>query len=601
MARQEQDSARLDRIDSYLSDPRDLVARQSDLRHGLLTPGATPPNRSSLTLSNSPLRREPSIGPSFTRKIYSGSGVCPPPLAPQQTLQCSTNTYTPPSYYSNWCQDYSQYSPYPLYPQHPQPPQCPQTGQISTRNEVELANNFSTQNFHSESQVGFAPKFEMRCNSSNSVQSIESMISSDTNNTVDPRNPDVLTPVGRWDEPAEFCSWEYETKSKASTDSDLPLEFRWAEPMNLMDQALSGCFGTSISPPTKYLSLSVSDTNNFNLHSLQSQSLTVNNLGMNFQLCPLEEAENLPKMDSRSQILLNVLEGYEQSATQPRNITSESGSEHREYQIPASQDGNTLSKPNCDTDIRISIEARPLPCTTRSVSNTRSGREFPYYRRQTSSPSPMTASESETCPWSSDNDTDWGDDEPDDENRTIGAPVIIEGSNVLAEQELPNRVTRPVLSKMKQELVDRLMVEFWQIFNQEQEINRYVSQAHISSEHVTHVYSGTKIAFHRALVCTSVRNQKQDLKKTKTRNQHRNRAQNLTYRLMEPAPSVARMGKGNVKAKMMRMTKAGTEIQRDQRVCYHRLEIEATPASSHVRIESMTRERIAFVTGALVL
>jgi hypothetical protein len=45
---------------------------------------------------------------------------------------------------------------------------------------------------------------------------------------------------------------------------------------------------------------------------------------------------------------------------------------------------------------------------------------------------------------------------------------------MLAELELPNLVTRPVLSKMKQELVDRIMMEFWQIFNQK-EINMYVS------------------------------------------------------------------------------------------------------------------------------
>jgi hypothetical protein len=88
----------------------------------------------------------------------------------------------------------------------------------------------------------------------------------------------------------------------------------------------------------------------------------------------------------------------------------------------------------------------------------------------------MSASGSETSSWSSDNDTEWEDDESDDEHRTIGTPVIIGGSNILAELELPSLVTRPVLSKMKQELVDRIMMEFWQIFNQK-EINMYVSHS----------------------------------------------------------------------------------------------------------------------------
>jgi hypothetical protein len=40
--------------------------------------------------------------------------------------------------------------------------------------------------------------------------------------------------------------------------------------------------------------------------------------------------------------------------------------------------------------------------------------------------------------------------------------------------ELPILTTTPVLSKMKQELVDRIMVEFWEIFNEEKETNLYV-------------------------------------------------------------------------------------------------------------------------------
>jgi len=298
------------------------------------------------------------------------------------------------------------------------------------------------------------------------------MISSDTNDTVD---LEPVTPRGQWFELFQD-SCTYEIKSKASTDSEVSLEFRLAELPDVIDQSFGGCYGTSTSPPNKDPDLSVSGSSKYNLNSLPSQALTDRNLDVNTRLCPLEQAETLPKKGPRPQILSNVLQGHEQGVDQSRYIANESGTERREYQIPVSQNRNTASKPNCDEDIRITVEAPPLPCATRSASNTTSEQDLAYYQRQISSPFPMSASESETCSWSSDHDTDWGDDESDDEHRTIGTPLIIEGSNMLAEQELRNLVTKPVLSKMKQELVDRIMVEFWQIFNQGKEINMYVLQ-----------------------------------------------------------------------------------------------------------------------------
>src|SRR6266536_2637302 len=113
MARQEQDSTTLDRNDRPLLGPRVPPSRQSDLRHGLLTPGATSPNPSSLTPSNSPspltsMSNAPSFDPRFTGKIYNGPSLYPPPFRPQQSFQCSTGTYTTPPYCSNRYQEYSQ-------------------------------------------------------------------------------------------------------------------------------------------------------------------------------------------------------------------------------------------------------------------------------------------------------------------------------------------------------------------------------------------------------------------------------------------------------------------------------------------------------------
>lgn len=110
-----------------------------------------------------------------------------------------------------------------------------------------------------------------------------------------------------------------------------------------------------------------------------------------------------------------------------------------------------------------------------------------------------------------------------------------------------------------------------------------------------------KISSYEALVCTSIRNQVQALKANRAQHQHQIRAQNQIYRLMDPSPLMARMGKGSVRVKMMmRMTELRIEIQREQRVFYHLPKIKTTPESSHVHIESMMLESIAFGTGVLV-
>jgi hypothetical protein len=527
--RQEQDSTALNCNDRSQLGPRVPPSRQSDLRHGLLTPGATPPNRSSRTPSKSPsplagVSNAPPFDPMFTRRIYNGPSLYPPqrgfgnptPLQSQPTFHYSTSLYTQPACHSNGCREYLQNtqtsqipttnvlkystSPYtqPLchsncyqeYPQTPQMGQFPttnvleystnqytnplcdsngyqeytqnsQSGQFPTANTSECASNFGARTFLPEAYVGWNP-VEMKCSPScGSEESMESMTFSDTIDTVD---FEALTPRGQWDELPDFTDfYAYDAKSKSSADSDASFGF------------FELCYGTPASPPITDLGLSTSISRKFNVNRLPSQAPTDRNLDMSVRLCP--QAETPPKKDSRSQILSNDLE---QGAGQSRYVANESGTERKEHQIFMSQNRNIASEPNCDKDIRITIEAPPLPCATGSASDTTSREDLAYYQRQTSSPSPTSASGSETCSWPSDNDTDWGDDASDDEHRAIGTPIIIESSNVLVEQELPN-ITKPVLSKMKQELVDRIMVEFWQIFNQEKETNMYNSHSEQSS------------------------------------------------------------------------------------------------------------------------
>jgi hypothetical protein len=90
---------------------------------------------------------------------------------------------------------------------------------------------------------------------------------------------------------------------------------------------------------------------------------------------------------------------------------------------------------------------------------------------------PLFASSSETCSKPPGNDTEWEGDLSDDDYQTIDTPGVIEDSIILMGRIFLKLVTKPVLSKMKQELVDRIMVEFWQIFNQGMGTNMYVSHS----------------------------------------------------------------------------------------------------------------------------
>ena len=78
----------------------------------------------------------------------------------------------------------------------------------------------------------------------------------------------------------------------------------------------------------------------------------------------------------------------------------------------------------------------------------------------------MSGSSSQTSSCLFDNDTDWGDDDSDDDISNI-IPGFGQRRINSTGGERPVLSTAPVLSKMKQELVDRIMDQFWETFNQE--------------------------------------------------------------------------------------------------------------------------------------
>ena len=75
--------------------------------------------------------------------------------------------------------------------------------------------------------------------------------------------------------------------------------------------------------------------------------------------------------------------------------------------------------------------------------------------------------------WSSftDDDTDWGEDDVTSSVQDLYFAGFSSYSkeDCLSQEEVKDNLTRPVISPMKQELIDRIMKEFWVIFNQESE------------------------------------------------------------------------------------------------------------------------------------
>jgi hypothetical protein len=466
MARQEQDNMTLDRNDRSLLEPRVSPRQQSDLRHGLFTPRASPTNLDLLTLSNCPSPQASMsntsaldliLGQTYNAPLYPPStGVSnPPPLLPHQSFQYSANTCTLQPYYS------------PRYQEYQYPPK-PQTRPFPTVN-ILGSDAFTPVTFGSEVYASLKP--DLGCpfiqsvesmgsagsmawtdstnstdsiGSMDSLESMESMYSSKTDDTVD---LEVLTPESQWDEPPGLGDFSgFKLESKASTDQDFNLnDFYFAVP-DFVEQ-LTGCNETSPSPPNttdEGLCLSATISSKSNLNSLPSQVPTDRNLDMNTKLYRVEPAETPPKKAPRSSGLSNVLQGHEQGRDQSKSMANENGTERQDYQNLVPQNLGFAAKHHCNEDILISIEALPLLCATKSVINTTQGQDLTYDQGQPSSPSPFFRSGSETCSWFSDNETDWGDDESDDAHRTIGT-LVIEGSNISGEQELPNLVAGPVL------------------------------------------------------------------------------------------------------------------------------------------------------------
>lgn len=84
---------------------------------------------------------------------------------------------------------------------------------------------------------------------------------------------------------------------------------------------------------------------------------------------------------------------------------------------------------------------------------------------------PGSSERSDTHTSSSDNDTDWEEDEMADSLHKVRASTLHQASQSPQSSNIEHLI-KPILSPMKGELVDRMMNEFWAVFNQDNDLHR---------------------------------------------------------------------------------------------------------------------------------
>ncbi|KAF7870262.1 hypothetical protein EAF04_004010 [Stromatinia cepivora] len=103
----------------------------------------------------------------------------------------------------------------------------------------------------------------------------------------------------------------------------------------------------------------------------------------------------------------------------------------------------------------------------------------------TQTPVQDSAPLSESCSsWSSDDDTDLGDDESDREGHTAKMDLPTKINASVTENQAPCFDTHPLFSKLKHELMNPIMLEFWELFIGKKETIRFdnniIQNTHIS-------------------------------------------------------------------------------------------------------------------------
>jgi hypothetical protein len=295
-----------------------------------------------------------------------------------------------------------------------------------------------------------------------SEESMDSMTTADTFDTQYPETPgfleDEFSDFGEVGVIPYYPSFEVFMSSQITQDYSLHADVSKQFPRDVHETS------TSVNQESTLLQAEMLKCNS---HSTHAQAPTPDT---NTFFCPVDRAETPSGPSSSSSIL--------SKAIQDKQVKSQYGTdtsikEALEFLDAERQDFGVETRQNFQEDTKNTIGSPPLWYSIRSLKNATSEQPLACDTRQSSSSSIMSSSGSQTSCCLSDNDTDWGDDESDDDT-----PNIMSGFGQRSIDstggELPVFATTPVLSKIKQELVDRIMVQFWEIFNQEKETNLYV-------------------------------------------------------------------------------------------------------------------------------
>jgi hypothetical protein len=181
-----------------------------------------------------------------------------------------------------------------------------------------------------------------------------------------------------------------------------------------------------------------------------------------------------PNFDSVCNILLNAAAVLQTKILPPAGF--------HEHQRPSSNDWHSsenLLEPSASHDhlqicstILPNDEQTPKNCQMQDSDRTSS----PTLDTMPLEPIPSveggsSSSRSNTLSYFTEDETDWGEEEANNSGQEIyfSSFSSISQKDCLSQAQVKDSLTQPVFSPMKLALIDRIMKEFWIIFNQETE------------------------------------------------------------------------------------------------------------------------------------
>ncbi|CAD6444602.1 f8c9ece0-bf87-47e0-874a-78644042707a [Sclerotinia trifoliorum] len=140
----------------------------------------------------------------------------------------------------------------------------------------------------------------------------------------------------------------------------------------------------------------------------------------------------------------------------------------------------SVSGPRNDDTKPSAMEETAVSCDLRLINPSSPKLEPSCKQTKVQDSSPLSNS---CSPWSSDDDTDLEDDESDREGHTAKTEISTKSNASTTENQAPGFDTHPFFFKLKYELIDSIMLEFWEYFNRREETIR-IEKGIIQNTHI---------------------------------------------------------------------------------------------------------------------